>query len=235
MSRTANMMNTAGRKEELAYQTVQKGQSLKRDIEASIVSANAATAGAAASARLAAGMETWIYIPNHVNALLSTGAAAQTGSTTPVPAAGIAGTAGTDGSLTALTEVGLKAALQKAWSAGGETDVILVPPVLKNKIDQFTGIAQRFRNVGAGSQAEIIGAADVYVSSYGSHDIELSRYMRASAVLCLDMSTWGLAWFDPIHQESIGKLGDSEGRFLVGEWTLVAKSPRANTKITNVT
>ena len=56
-----------------------------------------------------------------------------------------------------------------------------------------------------------------------------------SAVLCLDMSTWGLAWLDAIHMENSGKSGDSEKRMLVGEWTLVAKAPTANTKLTNVT
>jgi hypothetical protein len=113
--------------------------------------------------------------------------------------------------------------------------VILLPPNLKNKLDAFTGVATRFRNVEAGQQAQIIGAADVYVSSYGSHQVQLSRYMRASAVLCLDMSTFGIAWLDAIHMENIAKSGDSEKRMLVGEWTLVAKSPTANTKLTNVT
>ncbi len=228
-SRTANIVNTAGRTEELAYQTVLKGKALKRDVESAILSKNAVTIGSSVSARLAAGMETWIYTNNNM------AATGQTTSTTPAPVAGLASTAGTDGSATAFLEVDLRAALQQAWSAGGETDVIMLPANLKNKLDNFTGIATRFRNVEAGEQAQIIGAADVYVSSYGSHQVQLSRYMRASAVLCLDMSTWGIAWLDGIHMEQIAKSGDSEKRMLVGEWTLVAKSPTANTKLTNVT
>jgi hypothetical protein len=208
---------------------VLKGKALKRDIESSILSKNAATVATSLSARLSAGMETWIYTTNGI------AATGQTTATTPAPVSGIAATAGTDGSATAFLEVDLKAALQQAWSQGGETDVILLPANLKNKLDQFTGIATRFRNVEAGEQAQIIGAADVYVSSYGSHQVQLSRYMRASAVLCLDMSTWGIAWLDAIHMEQIAKSGDSEKRMLVGEWTLVAKAPTANTKLTNVT
>ena len=49
------------------------------------------------------------------------------------------------------------------------------------------------------------------------------------------MSKWGIAWLDNIHMENIAKSGDSEKRMLVGEWTLVAKSPTGNTKLTNVT
>lgn len=229
ITRTANKVNTAGRKEELAYQTVLKGKALKRDIEYNVLSNEQASAGTSASPRTSAGVETWIYTANHVSA---TG---QTTNTTPAPVSGIARSAGTDATATAFVEADLKSALLQAWSCGGETDVILLSPTLKNKLDQFTGIATRFRNVNAGQQADIVGAADVYVSSYGSHKVVLSRYMRASAVLCLDMGSWAIAWLDPIHMEDIAKSGDSEKKMLVGEWTLEARTPLANTKLTNVT
>ena len=229
ITRTANKVNTAGRKEELAYQTVLKGKALKRDIESQISQNKAATIAASNSARVSASMETWIYTTNHVSATN------QTTNTTPAPVSGVAGTAGTDGTATAFVEADLKSALQQAWSQGGTTDVILMPAVLKNEFNAFTGIATRFRDVTGNQQAGIVGAADVYVSSFGNHKAVLSRYMRASAVLCLDTSTWGLAWLDPIHMEQIAKSGDSEKRMIVGEYTLVAKTPTANTKLTNVT
>ena len=228
VSRTANKVNTAGRKEELAYQIVRKGKELKRDIETAIVGNANASAGTSASPKTSAGMETWIFTTNHISA------SGQTTNTTPAPVGGLAATSGTDGSLTAFIETDLKSALQQAWSRGGEVDVILLPAALKNKFDAFTGIATRFRNVAAGQQADIVGAADMYVSSYGTHKAVISRYMRATVVLCLDMSTWGLAWLDGIQMEQIAKSGDSEKRMMVGEWTLVAKSPEANTKLTGV-
>lgn len=226
ITRTANIVNTAGRKEELAYQTVLKGKALKRDIESVLVQNKSATVGTTAAARTTASAETWIYTTNHVSG------ATQTTNTTPAPVSGIATTAGTDGSATAVTEADFKAALLQAWSCGGETDVILLSPALKAKSDLFTGLATRFRNVASGDQADIVGAADVYVSSYGSHKIQLSRYMRTSAILFLDMSSWGVAWLDPIHMEQIAKSGDSEKRMLVGEYALVCKTPLANTKLT---
>jgi hypothetical protein len=229
ITRTANQQNTAGRKEELAYQTVLKGKSLKRDIEKHLLSKENASAGTSASPRSAAAVETWIYTTNDVSATNVTT------NTTPAPVSGLASTAGTDGTATAFAEGDLKNALQQAWSQGGETDVILLPPNLKNKLDNFTGVATRFRNVTAGQQAEITGAADVYTSSYGSHKVVLSRYCRASVVLCLDMSTWSVDWFDPIQMVEIAKSGDSEKRMLVGEYTLKAKTPTANTKMTNIT
>lgn len=228
VSRTQNKVNTAGRKEELAYQIVKKGKELKRDIEAALLGKYAATSGGASSARVAASVEGWIFSANHVK---GTG---QTTCSTTAPVNGIQSTVGVDGSATVFVEADLKNALMQAWSRGGETDVILLPARLKNLLDAFTGIATRFRNVAAGQQADIVAAADVYVSSYGSHKVVVSRYMRGSVVLCLDMATWGIAWLDPIQSMSMPKSGDSERHMLVGEWTLVCKSPEANTKLTGM-
>ena len=229
VSRTSNKVNTAGRKEELAYQMVRKGKELKRDIEFCCVRNYPATLGAATSGRTSASVESWIHSAAHVKGT------SQTTASTTAPVSGLQSTVGVDGTAEAFTETELKSALQQAWSTGGEVDVILLGPTLKNKLDAFTGIATRFRNVAAGQQADIVGAADVYVSSYGSHKVVLSRYMRASVVLCLDMEMWGIAWLDPINMVDIAKSGDSEKRMLVGEWCVVAKSPLANAKLTNMT
>lgn len=228
VSRTANKVNTAGRKQELAYQIVRKGDALKRDIESACLSLETATAGSSVSARVSAGAEAYITSANHIKA------SGQNTATTPVPVSGLFVTPLTDGSATIFIESDLKLALQQAWSTGGTTDTILIPPALKNKLDAFTGIATRFSDVRASKQAQIVGAADVYVSSYGSHKVVLSRYMRASVVFCLDMSTWKLDWLDKMHVEEIAKSGDSEKRMIVAEWTLVGKTPSANTKIGNV-
>jgi hypothetical protein len=114
-------------------------------------------------------------------------------------------------------------------------DVILVGATLKAKIDNFTNLATPFRNVAANQQSDIVSAADVFVSDFGSHKVVLSRYMRASVVLCLDMSTWALAWLDPMHVEDIAKSGDSMKQMIVVEYTLEARSPTANAKLANRT
>lgn len=225
---TANAVNTAGYKEELAYQTVRKLKALKRDIESAALQNKAASVGTSALARVQAGVETWINTGNHIKA---TG---QTAATTPAPVAGIAATAPTDGSATAFIVADFQSALQQAWSMGGNVDVCLMGPALKAKADLFTGIATRFRNVNSGSQADIVNAADVFVSDFGSHKLVLSRYTRATTVLCMDMSMWGLAWLRPIKTVNIAKTGDSEKRMIVGEWCVVANNPAASTKIGNV-
>jgi hypothetical protein len=225
---TAEKINKAGMRGLMAYHTARAAKELKRDIETDLLSVNYATAGSSLSARVAAGVQTWIYGSNHVDA------STQTTATTSSPAAGFAKGPVVAGSAVALNEADMKSALQQAWSCGGETDVILCGPGLYNTISGFTGIATRFRDVASKQQAQIIGAADVYVSAFGSHNIVLSRYATSTVLYCLDMKTWEVAYLRPFATEEIAKIGDAERRMILAEWTLVAKSPLANTKITAV-
>ena len=225
---TTQAVDNAGMRSLLAYHTARAGKEIKRDMEKDLLSDEPASAGTSVSGRVSAGAEAWIYAPNHINVN------GTTSSTTTAPASGFATSPVTDGSATAFVEAGLKAMLQQSWSSGGETDVILCGAGLYNTISGFTGIATRFRDVGSRQQAQIIGAADVYVSAFGSHKIMLSRYARATTVFCFDMKTWGVAYLRPFQVSDVAKVGDAERKMLLAEYTLVAKSPLANTKATNV-
>jgi len=233
---TAEAVDTAGMASMMAYHTARAGKELKRDMELDLLGDTPATAGGASlSARVSAGMENWICYPNHINMLVAAGTAAQTGSTTVAHASGFATGAVTDGSSTATTETGLKALLQQAWSKGGEVDTILTSPQIYNTISTFTGIATRFRNVESRRQAQIIGAADIYVSAFGTHQIRLSRYCGSTTLFCLDMNTWSVAYLRPFQVKDIAQVGDAVRKMLICEYTLVAKAPFGNTKATGVT
>ena len=64
--------------------------------------------------------------------------------------------------------------------------------------------------------------------------IMLSRYARATTVFTLDMSTWAVAYLRPFQVVDIAKVGDAERKMLLAEYTLVARSPFANTKATGM-
>jgi Family of unknown function (DUF5309) len=199
-------------------------------MEFMILAAASATAGVSASARVAAGVFNWIYDTNHIKLTGQT-----TVTTTPVASGFAKGTgiaAGT--SATAFLVADLNLMLQQAWSMGGETDTILCGPLVYNKISTFTGIASRFRDVSSRSQAQIINAADVYVSAYGSHNIVLSRYVGSDICYALQMDTWSVNYLRPFQTIDIAKVGDADRRLLLCEWTVVAKTPTANTKATNI-
>lgn len=222
---TAQAVDNAGMSELLAYHTAHAGKELKRDMEVAALGAYQGTAGTSLVARTTSGLETWIYTNNHIK---PTG---QTTSTTPAPSSGFAQTvtAGTD---VAFTSTELDSMITQAWSAGGEIDTVMCGPTMYNKISTFTSLATRFRDVGSRQQAQIIGAADVYVSFAGSHNIVVSRYVQAKTVLALDMKTWGIGYLRPFQTINIAKVGDAERRTILAEWCLIAKSPTANTKVT---
>jgi hypothetical protein len=231
ISGTLDAVRKAGKATETAYQLMKKGKELKRDIEAACLQNNAATAGTSASARVSASVETWLYLTQHIKAN------APATSTTPAPVAGLAVTAPTDGTGTAFTEAMLQTALGVAWANGGETDLILMPSAQKDRFNNFSGMATRMRDVASRQQAQVIGAADVYVSNFGSHNVMLSRYMRQgtnAAVFCLQMDMWGIGYLRPFQTIDIAKTGDNTKKLILAEWTLVAKNPLASTKIANV-
>lgn len=222
---TSQAVDNAGMRELMAYHTMNAGKELKTDIEAALLGNNPASAGTSTSPRVAAGVANWIYEANHIKM------SGQTVWSTTAPVSGFATATIPGASTTAFTETELKNMLGQAWSCGGKTDTILVNNTVYNTISGFTGIATRFRNVESRGQAEIIGAADVYVSPYGSHKIQLSRYIMSATAFALDMSSWQVDYLRPFQTMDIAKVGDAERRLLLAEWTLVAKTPLANTKV----
>jgi hypothetical protein len=222
---TAEKVNKAGMKSMMAYHTARAAKEQKRDMETAMLGNNPASAGSSVSARVSGGVPNWLYTGNHIKL------SGQTVWSTTAPASGFATATIPGSSTTAFTETDLKAMLQQSWSCGGEVDTVLCTAATYNTISGFTGIATRFRDVAAGKQAQIIGAADVYVSPYGSHKIVLSRYIMSASCFALDMGTWQVDYLRPFRTMPIAKVGDSDREMLLAEWTLVAKSPLANTKV----
>ena len=225
---TSRAVDTAGMKEILAYHTARAAKELKRDMEVSMLGAYQGTAGSSVLARTSSAVETWIHTNNHIKI------SGQTTSTTPAPVSGVAQTV-TAGTAAAFASGDLDSMITQAWSCGGEIDTVMCGPTMYQKISTFTSLATRFRDVGSRQQAQIIGAADVYVSFAGSHNIVVSRWCQAATVLALDMKTWGVGYLRPFRTIDIAKIGDADRRTILAEWTLIAKSPTANAKVTNVT
>jgi hypothetical protein len=236
VSDSLEKVNKAGRKSEVARGAIVKMRELKRDIETRIAQNGISTVGGAGTGRSTAGIESWIGGATAdpgattANAVRATTSANTT--TTPPVTSGTAGTAPTDGSTTgALTNAVLNQALMGAWAQGGNPAKILVGPVQKQAIDGFTGQATRFVDVMKGEQASIVGAANVYVSDFGTHQVILHRYMRASIVLCLDMDFWALRWLRKPLKRELAKTGDGTKYQIIAEWALAARNWRSSSKV----
>lgn len=234
VSDTLEQVKKAGRSSENQRLGTKLLKELKRDMEAAIVGAQASSAGGSATGRSLAGMESWIAGPtstsNGANNAVATTATAS--DTTPGFSGGTVA-APTDATTTAaLTEATLRAALEGSWTDGGNPRVILAPSAQKKAIDAFTGIATRFVDTQPKAQASIIGAANVYVSSFGDpHMVVLSRYVRSRTVLCLDPDYWALAFLRNPQKKPLAKTGDASKSLIVAEFTLVCRNPAASSKV----
>lgn len=208
---------------------------LKRDFEYAMVRNQASSAGGAGTGRAMAGMESWIAGPTATTANTAANAVTATTNSTASTTPGFSGSAvvaPTDGTAGALTEGSVKAALQGAWEDGGDPRVILVGAKQKNVIDAFAGVATRMVDINRTQQASIIGAANLYVSSFGSpHVVTLSRYVRDSVVLCIDPDYWAVAFLRRPRVVSLAKTGDATKKLLVSEGTLVCRNPNASSKV----
>jgi hypothetical protein len=226
----------AGRKSEVARGAIVKMRELKRDMETRAAGNGISTVGGAATGRSTAGIESWIGGPTAdpgattANAVRATTSANTT--TTPPVTSGTAGTAPTDGSTTgALTFAVLNQAIMGAWAQGGSTSKILVGPTQKQAIDNFTGNATRFVDVAKGQQASIVGAANVIVSDFGTHQVILHRYMRSSIVLNLDPEFWAIRYLRKPLKRELAKTGDGTKYQIITEWALVARNWKSSSKV----
>ncbi|MEM8714156.1 MAG: DUF5309 family protein [Cyanobacteria bacterium P01_G01_bin.4] len=236
ISGTQEVVNKAGRTSEVGRQAIKKMRELANDFEYALVRNQIATAGGTGTGRSLAGMESWIgsaTTGDSSSAFQKVIRATTTASASTAPvAAGAPGTAPVDGSTVgALTEDVLRLGLESNWQNGSTTDCIAVNATAKNFINDFTGVAQRQIDVGRGQQASIVGAADLYVSNYGTHKVILHRHVRDSVALLLDSSLWAVGTLRPWASEPLAKTGDAEKRLMNGEKTLVCRNPNGNAKI----
>jgi hypothetical protein len=207
-------------------------------MEFALVRNQASSLGADATARSSAGIESWIAGPTATTAGTAANAVTATtnsaNSTTPGFSGGTVA-APTDGTTGALTVGQLNAALNGAWEDGGDPRIILVAANNKQTIDNFTGVATRFIDVAPRKQASIVGAANMYVSSFGSpHTVVLSRYARTGTVLCLDPDYWAVAFLRTPRVVDLAKTGDATKKLIVTEFGLVCRNPRASAKVVSI-
>jgi hypothetical protein len=215
-------VDKAGRANELAYQLAKRGKELKRDIEAVLTANNARVAGASSTAPETAGLGAWIAS----NESVGTGGVAPTGDGTD---------ARTDGTQRAISEAMLKDVMQQTWSAGGNPSVLMVGPFNKQAVSAFTGIAAQRYQAPSDSPTTIIGAADVYLSDFGSVTVVPNRFQRDRDAFVLDPEYASVCYLRPIQQVELAKTGDAEKRMVIAEFGLKVMNEAAHGIIADLT
>jgi hypothetical protein len=225
ISGTLEAVNKAGRKSEKAYQLAKASSEIKRDMEAILLSNQTAANGNSTTARTLGGLQAWLA-SNTSNG--SGGSAGANGTT--------ARTTGTDRSFTATL---LNTVMQSAYTNGGSPTMLLVTPAQKVVASTFTGIATRYRDVPANQQAQIINAADVYVSDFGIIQIVPDRFIpnadNDDTAFLLDTEMAAIAYLRPFQTVELAQTGDAELTQLLVEYTLEVKNEAAHGIISDLT
>ena len=143
-------------------------------------------------------------------------------------------TAPEDGTLVSFIEADLKSALGLAWADGGDPTIIMMSAFNKSQFDGFTGVATKYRAVEGNKQATIVGASEIYISSFGTHFVKLNRYMRNEAVFCIDPDYIGLAVLRDIQKKELAATGDGSKFMLLSEFGLVVQNRNAHAVVGGV-
>ena len=231
VSGTQRAVKSAGRRDEFSYQIAKRGRELKRDMESSLTSRNKAAAGDSASAATLAGLGAWLFTNVVKPTLNASGTTAVITSGAPTTAVS-AGTAGT------FIESDLKSCIRLCWTEGGDPGVVMVGAFNKMQASGFAGIGTQFRPAqpnGEMSPGSIVGAADLYISDFGTHQIVANRFQNSAEVYVLDLEYWSVDVLRPIQQMDLAKTGDSDRALLLVEYTLASLNQKASGKVFNVT
>jgi len=219
VSGTLDSVNKAGRKSEKAYQLAKASQELKRDLETILLANQGRSAGSTNStARKMGSLLSWI----------KTNSSAQTNGGDPTT---IGVSTRTDGNTRTFTEALLKEVVAEVFASGGTPKILMVGATGKQKVSSFTGLSAYRYNVNGGNggaQATIVGAADVYLSDFGSMSVVPNIFMRTRDALVLDPEYAAIAYLRPFMTNELAKAGDADKTQILVECTLEVKNEAAH-------
>ena len=214
ISGTLEVVDKAGRKSEIQYQTGLKTKALARDVEWNALNQTIA-AGGASTPRQMKGAFEWV--------------ATNTYDFGATPAAG-----------NHITEELLNDQLQACWEAGGDPDTVLAPPAQKRKISAFTDDGRLHVHTTADAK-KVIMTVRVMETDFGTVVIIPSRHSGETGsdpyyqkLLIYEKGKFELAYLRPLKRIKLAKTGDHE-KFLINvELTLKCLADEAHAKITNL-
>jgi len=215
VSGTQSAVDAAGRADEMAYQIAKKSKELKKDMEFDLIEPNIQVVGSATAARELGSIPTWIA----TNGDAGTSGTLSTGSGTDLPGSG------TDRD---LTEAILKTVIKEVYNSGGDMDMLVCPPAVKQDISGFNANTTRF---GPAEKKTEFAAVDVYSSDFGDLKIVPNRVMAttdAKDVFLIQRDMLATAYLRDFMIQDLSKTGDSDKKQLLVEYTLEVRNEAAH-------
>lgn len=228
ISGTLEAVDKAGRNSELQYELARKSSELKRDMEFALTQNQIAVAGDASTARKTAGLESWLRTNTSRGSGGTTDGADPTlsGTTSGFPNA--APTDASSDAERAFTETLLKTVIQEVWTEGGDPSILMVGASNKQTVSGFAGIAAQRYMAPNDAPSTIIGAADVYVSDFGSVQVVPNRFQRNRTAFVLDPEYAEVGYLRDFEIQELAKTGDAEDRQIIVEFGLQVSNEKAH-------
>jgi hypothetical protein len=217
---TLEAVDKAGRKSEKAYQLAKASAEIKRDMEFTLLNNTVQSNGTAGStARVLGGLQTWLA----TNGDFGSGGSAGASGTT----------ARTNGTNRTFDEATLKTVVKEVFESGGSPKILMVTPAHKQTVSAFAGIAAQRYMAPSDAPTTIIGAADVYLSDFGSMSVVPNRFMLSGnsaneVAFVLDPEYAAVAYLRPFQTKDLAIVGDAERTQLLVEYTLEVRSESAH-------
>jgi hypothetical protein len=199
----------------MAYQVAKKSKELKKDMEFVLIKGQVQAVGSATAARALGSIPTWIA----TNGDAGTGGSLSTGSGTDLP------NSGTDRD---LTETILKTVIKEVYESGGEMDMLVVPPSIKQTVSGFNANTTRF---GQAENRVEYAAIDVYSSDFGDLQVVPNRVMAVTSesnAFLIQRDMMATAYLRDFQVQDLAKTGDSEKKQLLAEYTLEVRNEAAH-------
>lgn len=207
-STTVEWTNKAGRRSELARETMKAGREIRRDMETRFLSGSASVAATASVAGQTAGALAWL-----TSNVSRGGSGANGGFSNGIVAAP------TSGTQRAYTEPLLKGVLQSIWTNGGNPAMVITNGAQKQVAAGFAGLADQRVDAGPG-RIRIVAGADIYVSDFGELQFVPDRFATARDALVVDPEYWDVGIGDALKIEPLAKTGLAERRLMRAEVAL---------------
>ncbi|WP_175851522.1 SU10 major capsid protein [Burkholderia cepacia] len=222
VSNTQEAVKHAG-PNQIARLQAKKMMELKKNIEKSaLLNATSAT-GSSSVARQMKGVLGW----NSSNYIGGSGGSA--------PVAGNPGTAPVAGTAQAYTETLLKQALQEAYIAGGNVDMLILTPAGKQVQSSFTGNITRMQDVNNDGKVTLKTSYTIYQSDFGEVTCVPNRVITgATEVFGIDTDMWSLAVLRGMETEEMATVGDARQFQIRWEGTLEARNQASSFTIADL-
>jgi hypothetical protein len=134
----------------------------------------------------------------------------------------------------------LKTVIREVYASGGNPKVLMVNPAHKQLVSGFAGIAAQRFMAPSNAPTTIIGAADVYLSDFGTVSVVPNRFMTSTnscddVAFIVDPDMAAVAYLRPFQTNELAVTGDNESTQLLAEYTLEVKNQAAHGIIADIT